>query len=420
MFSRGVALCSVLALASIAQGGVTVQLVATPSSGGPGCDPGEYEVGQQVSVEVRLVQNPVGSDQLVRLDEFDFQQTAPLLLDGITFPTTHDRGTGGTGDDIHFWKFDSLTGCTSTPAFCGFNHYIDDDLPAGLVDTRPNVLSMAYYGLNADNTAQLTLKGDGTPLAIGVMDVTMPALGGSYNLNVLNAADTDMNNRRARVDFGFEPHTIWCAGQAAPNDVSGGTLVFNVVAMCDVGCVPNSAALVSSIPPFVSVGQSTGFPAPLWRTLRHVIRLDFSEPANCPALTPPTAGQILIREMLANGAFGSDLSASFTYTIEAGNVLRVREPSTTATVLLDNKWYAISNNNWPGVAPFEAQFAVNVGDFDGNRFTTPTDVSGINAAPGPQPDQGRADVNGDGFKTPTDVSIANSAQGPPPAKPTGH
>ena len=73
------------------------------------------------------------------------------------------------------------------------------------------------------------------------------------------------------------------------------------------------------------------------------------------------------------------------------------------------------------MANFEAHLPVNVGDFDGNRFTTAADVSGVNSAPaGPQADQSRADINGDSFKTATDVSLTNSNQGPPPAKPSGH
>jgi len=73
------------------------------------------------------------------------------------------------------------------------------------------------------------------------------------------------------------------------------------------------------------------------------------------------------------------------------------------------------------VANFEVHFPVNVGDFNGDRFTTPTDTSLVNsAAAGPSADQSRADVNGDAFKTPTDVSLVNSNQGPPPPKPSGH
>ncbi len=185
---------------------------------------------------------------------------------------------------------------------------------------------------------------------------------------------------------------------------------------CEV-CSP--VHLQSTIPPFTPVGQQVPPPnGTLWRNLRHVLRVRFD--GNIAA---PAAGQIEIRQLLPNGLFGPDLSASFDYSVESGNILRIREPSPTLTVLRDRQWYAILTKcgQWPGVAPFEVHFPVKVGDANGDRFTTPTDVSQINGAPGgAQPDQSRVDINGDGFKTPVDVSIANASQGPAGIKPSGH
>ncbi len=187
------------------------------------------------------------------------------------------------------------------------------------------------------------------------------------------------------------------------------------------------AELVSSIPPFTAVGQYAGFPVngTLWRSRRHVIRLFFDAP-----ITAPQPGQLLVQSLLGGGLwgcppsqpYGADVSASFEYTVEGETVLRIYEPSPTSTVLADRHWYVIRNvGDWPGVADFEIQFPVVVGDADGNRFTTPSDVGMVNVLVlGRVHDQSRVDMDGDGFRTSTDVSIVHASQGPPPTKPCGH
>ena len=217
MFPRGVAVCSVLALAAVAQGGVVVTLVPNP---GP-----PFSQNQVVQVDVNLAQAPGGSDQRIRMVEFDLQTTNSFLT--VALPTTHDLGTPGTGDDIHFWSFASLPTCVTTPSFCGFNHFIDGTMAAGPVDTRAKILSIAFVGLTADAQAQLLLPASGAPVTVGKLQVTLPAADGDYTLNLMNASDTGAD-RGARVDFGFDPHTIWRARLASPNDITGGTLTFTV------------------------------------------------------------------------------------------------------------------------------------------------------------------------------------------------
>ncbi|MDO8631351.1 MAG: hypothetical protein Q7R41_12755, partial [Phycisphaerales bacterium] len=141
---------------------------------------------------------------------------------------THDLGTPGTGDDIYFWSFSSLNGCVTNPSFCGFYHYIDGDRPAGPMDTRVDVLSIVFFNFNADSQAQILLPASGAPVTIGRLQVTMPAFDGDFMLNLINAGDPDPI-RGARMDFGFDPHIIWEARLAAPNDVTGGTVLFHVV-----------------------------------------------------------------------------------------------------------------------------------------------------------------------------------------------
>ncbi len=435
MLSRGFAICSILALTTVVQGGVTIQLVPSFCPGGTctaGTCSGGSRAGQPcaatcfptnavVDVDVSLVQDAGGADQRVRMVELDMADTSSLL--NVQLLDTHNRGTPGTGDDIKFWFFGSLNNCVTTPSFCGFNHYNDDDRPAGLVDSRLDMLAIAFQGLNADTQAQLLLPGNGTPVVVGKLRVTVPPIVGIHALNFSNADDTGAD-RGARVDFGFDPHVIWRARNASPNQVGGGTFNFDVRDPCP----PPTVTLASSVPPFTGVGVSS---APtngtLWRNSRNTIRLTFSGPL--PAA--PTAGQIQINELLPvppNPApgFGSDLSANgFTFTLENGpngnnSVLRVRDDITND--LLHRKWYAIRNTGgWAGVAAFEAQFPVQVGDFNGDKFVTPQDVSLINGAPGgAQADQSRADINGDGFKTPADVSLANGNQSGFLAKPGGH
>jgi len=276
----------------------------------------------------------------------------------------------------------------------------------------------------AQNTINNTADNALFPIGAVIPGVAKPAPGcgqavvatGSFNIGVaeadfeVQAFDVFANVIQAGQDG---TGAFW-ATEAAGVD-AGTNLTVHVVAG---GVVPN---LVSSVPPFTAVGSTT-IPTngTLWRTTRQVIRLTFDGPL---PVTPPTGTELDIVELLPAGAFGADLlPGTFQLTIEGGNVLKIRESATGSTVLADNHWYAIRNTGaWAGVANFEIHFPVNVGDSDGNRFTTPADVGQVNAAPnGPQPDNSRFDINGDAFKTPADVGLANANQGPPPAKPTGH
>jgi hypothetical protein len=192
-----------------------------------------------VLVDVKLAQDTGGADNLLRMIEFDLQDTNLTFLT-VELPTTHDLGTslpGQEADDIKFWSFDSLDGCRTAPGDCGFRYYVDDDLPPGPVDTRNKVLSIAYYGLSFDtpNQYQILLPGSGVAVTVGKLKVTMPSIGNStQTLNLRSASWDNTNdpngNRGARVDFGFPTHIIWRARSLSPNNVSGGTLGFTV---CD-------------------------------------------------------------------------------------------------------------------------------------------------------------------------------------------
>jgi len=141
-------------------------------------------------------------------------------------------------------------------------------------------------------------------------------------------------------------------------------------------------------------------------------------------LTAPTAGQVQIRELLAGGGFGTDLSSGFTITVQNDGaafprVLTVRE---NGTQLVDRKWYAISNNGWGGVSDFEVDIVHLIGDADGNGRVLGADVGSINSqiSPLPQVDS-RMDTDGNGRVLGADVGLANSKISPLAVpKPSGH
>lgn len=412
MLSRGVVLCSIFALATTAQGGVQVQLVPTPNLP-------EYAPNAEVLVDVKLSQSAGGSDQLLRMVEFDLQDTNLSLLT-VELPTTHDRGTvapGQEGDDIKFWSFSSLNSCATSPPVCSNNYFVDDDLPPGTVDTRPNVLSIAYYGLAVDtpNLYQILLPASGAAVTVGKLKVKMPPTGGStVTLNLIASSWTNANdvngNRGARVDFGFDPHIIWRPRTAAPNNVTGGTLAFVVCPddpCTNGGCPGGQATLTTSTP----ATQKSW-----WRTTRNIARLTFGA-----AIVAPPAGAVKIQELLDGGLFGADLSGTFNFAVEPGNILRVRD---NAATLQHRKWYAVRNTgDWPCVANFEVQYVLQMGDGTNDGRVLFSDLGFINSVVprDPAPDDDRHDITSDLRVLFTDMGAAN-ARIPSDIvpKPTGH
>ena len=128
-----------------------------------------------------------------------------------------------------------------------------------------------------------------------------------------------------------------------------------------------------------------------------------------------------IRELLANGQFGSNLSSSFTFTIEDDNVLRVEEDGT----VLDNEtWYAVLNDGgWSGVADFQMDYVVVRGDADNDGYTAADDAADIWAMRDldPVPDDSRYDIDANGDINALDANDAWGYRGSTaPEKPSGH
>lgn len=151
------------------------------------------------------------------------------------------------------------------------------------------------------------------------------------------------------------------------------------------------------------------------RTQNNHILIEFSGD-----ITTPVSGEIEIRELLPASTFGADLSASFTFTVQNGNELIIRE---TGNVLSNNTWYTIiGTSGWIDVSPFEIDYAVVYGDVSNSGATDVTDVTQVLAnRVDPSPVDSRFDVNGSGAVDVTDLSIAMSHRGSTaPPKPNGH
>ena len=218
-------------------------------------------------------------------------------------------------------------------------------------------------------------------------------------------ADCDSNG----IGNACEPGATDCNGNDIPDgcDISGGTSLDADGDGTPDECEPS---LTGAAP----ADQGT-----LWRTAQNIVRLTFD--GNLPAA--PAAGQIVIQELLAGGGFGPDLAAGFTFTIDTDpKVLKIRE---TATSLTHRKWYAIRNTGgWTGVANFEVQYVVLMGDVDNNGFVQNLDAGAIypNVSPLPKPDDYRYDVDGNGFCQNLDAGgvFPRVSPLPKPAKPSGH
>ena len=240
MFTRSVAAClSFFAVAAAAQAGppLRAEINLYPHNPGPYPEGGEVFM---VDISVRQVAG-ASKDRLLRYAQFDFSDTHPDLLAGLSLPVTHDRILAV--DDIHFWQFGSQAetvcpdGDPADPG-CGEGHFIEDEY-AG---QRPGLVAIAFLGyldeplfenpdLGEDADWQLPLPTDPSWLKIGTVEVTLPMADGDYLLDVMNADDVDPD-MGAQLRWGFgpegnpnDPVTAW---RASAGEIEGGTLNFRV------------------------------------------------------------------------------------------------------------------------------------------------------------------------------------------------
>ncbi|MHC5111585.1 MAG: hypothetical protein ACYTHJ_17100 [Planctomycetota bacterium] len=231
--------------------------------------------------------------------------------------------------------------------------------------------------LGPNPAAQYNLLGTGE-VRVGELTITTPA-SGTANLTA---------NAAVHWGFGLDDGPITSEASVASQSLTIG-----------------AQNLVTSAPVFEST---------LWRSANHVVRLSFDTSFSAPA-----AGQIEIVQLQAGGVTGADVSGSFTFTAEAGDVLRI-----AGSGLTNGTWYEIRNlGGWGDVGPFRVQYQVALGDANADGRVLPNDLSAINSGVPTVggPDDNRFDINGDLNVLPNDLSIANSNI---PylgvAKPTGH
>ncbi len=154
--------------------------------------------------------------------------------------------------------------------------------------------------------------------------------------------------------------------------------------------------------------------ASLRRTEKNFVLLTFDR-----VIMAPSAGEIMILEMMVGGATGADPSANFTYS-GCGNRLRITE---NVASLVHRSWYPCANVGVrAGVADFERDYVVKVGDCDNNGFVVGADFSCVNARiPCFNCPDERGDIDGDNIIVGADSSLVNSKIASfPVAKPTGH
>lgn len=386
MFTRGLAICLILAVASVAQAGAVLTLERTGT--------GDIPVGSSETINLYVTQTGgvTTPPMLVRMIQLDMSASGA----GLSFAAP---GTSGT--IVEMWDYASAggedAGCwTDDPSTCGDAHLIDADFTDSIVSTAFGDASH----LDPDGMLQMNL-GDGVQVKIGEISVTCMA-DGSQTMDVLNASDTDLD-AGAKVMFGFgvniddTPITVW---DAYGGNVTGNSLQLPCSGVGEVNLVD------SSFPCDMSLTRTEG----------HVLRLVFDGDISAPA-----AGQLVIQELAAGGAFtGPDLSDQFTYTVEGGTTLRIAE---TGTVLATETWYGIYNaGTWPGVGNFEMDYVVVRGDVNNSGFTNFSDLSTINQnLTGTSADDDVYDINASGFVNFSDISTANqSINSEAPAKPDGH
>jgi len=229
--------------------------------------------------------------------------------------------------------------------------------------------------------------------------LTLPANGGPFTLNVIDAfANVIAPGQNGTEEF-------WATLAVGTINVSNLTITLAPV---------NEPALTAREP-------LSGKTLP--QTKKNRIRLTFG-PGNLPG--NPGAGEVTIREMLAGGGFGADLSSNFQITA-ATNVLTLLDNSANG-VLGNKKWYLIeSAGTYAGVQNFCAAYATQFGDADaaGAGLVSFADLGNINTSIGqPVNDTNRRrDIDGSGIITFADMGAANSfiaTGGIAVARPNGH
>jgi len=346
------------------------------------------------------------TDHALRFVQFDVSNSSAELDQcstggGCIFslpPTTHPQGCpNGTpgGGSIRFWYFGDTPLCSSDSTSCGCGHFLEQRLDGA----RPKVISSTYYftdpaNLGENLNAQRVLPGDGTPLKIGEITVRLPAVDGTYTLDMMNAGQSNPDLGGADVRWGFgtningEPLTTWRAGSG----LSGGTIDLTV------GTGP-------SCPNFVSAAPACD--ASLSKLSTNVVRITYGG-----AIPDPTgcAGVEIVALDASGADAGPNLAGSFTCSADGPNTLRIEE---NGSVLANETWYRVTFCNTT------VTYAAVKGNANQDGLTDFGDLSFMFAnQTGSAADDDPNDVNSDGLVDFGDLSAAFSVNGSSkPARP---
>ena len=381
MIRRGLALSLVLGVAAIARADAIVEFGASYSAN-PLNPAGYYDPGEAVTVDVYVTQVG-GAEHLLRLVQFNLTGTnAALSIDTVTL----DASAG---------------------------HYLDADLAGG-----PAGIASAYYytdpGDLGPNAAQLVMPAGGS-VKVATLDITLPGAAGDYVLDLLNAGETDAE-LHGRVSYGFGCDAASACDNGFHTDATA------PVTFLEAGAGLTEGTMTLHVIDQGLLAAATADNGSLWRTQKNIARLTF----DADLTNVPSAGQILIREMQASGAFGLDLSANFAFAIEldGSNNPRILRIQDSAANMDHRLWYSISNlGGWADAAAFEVQYQVQAGDYSGDARVLNGDVLLINAEvmnlnAG---DDSRFDIDGDTRVLNGDVLLANArVMSLPVPKPAGH
>lgn len=217
MFRRGLALCAVLGLVSVANAGMNISMV--PTNAGP------YNVANPASlgpfdVDIFLTADPGSTAEGLRLLRFDFSDSSPAL--------TLDA------DGLLTFRY---TGVTTVPASSGYSQF--RNLPV------PNTVYTGSNYPNGDPTCPTCSDGETTfPWNLNMLVVPpsgaykvgtligfrLPAVPGEYLLDAMNADSGDFQNASAHVTYGFGVQAGDERTDLVPgNGLTGGQFRFVVV-----------------------------------------------------------------------------------------------------------------------------------------------------------------------------------------------
>ncbi len=427
MLLRAVTLGLTLSVVSIAQGGAVVSLSPDPTQ--PGVT---YPAGSTQTFDVLLSQTGTNTDQYLRMIQFDVNATDPAL--GLALPVVHnlDGFPPITPGDIQFFSFVGVPACDALASSCGNHQFVVDQLTS-VVPPGPGIISATYGSatqLSQNALYQILLPGNGSPVLVGKIDVTMPAVDGTYNLDLVNAAVTNVD-RGGQVRFGFgcqgltppcsDPITAWRASGASPALTGGSfdievggtgcTTPADVVAWESVGFHGGGFAAdwAMTIAPRNGSNEPT-FAEPRFSGLSR-LKLTFASGTVDAATAVP--GNIQVVGTDAGGAPVNLGGVAIGVALQAGNTEMVISftpalpRDSVYTVAIDG---VETNGGCPAGGETERCMAAVLGDVNGDKRVAANDVGGTSSFVGvdpidpiTQPFHARADVNNDGRVRANDV-----------------